>query len=107
MFTYRILARCYRHAGVETRTSAPVQIVRDPTTLQCESCEGLFPAGEGAGYAGGIVSAACDGVRIGKAVIASLAVSASRSGSPVADMVAQIGEAAEDISQLTLKKPLY
>ncbi|MBU0553551.1 FAD-binding protein, partial [Myxococcota bacterium] len=46
--------------GVESRTSAPVRITRDPQTLQSVSDPGLYPVGEGAGYAGGIVSAALD-----------------------------------------------
>ena len=49
--------------GVETRTSSPVRIVRNPDTLQHITVEGLYPCGEGAGYAGGIVSAAIDGER--------------------------------------------
>lgn len=49
--------------GVETRTSAPVRIIRDRETLQHVRLQGLFPCGEGAGYAGGIVSAAIDGER--------------------------------------------
>ena len=49
--------------GVETRTSAPVRIVRDRETLQHITLKGLYPCGEGAGYAGGIVSAAIDGER--------------------------------------------
>lgn len=49
--------------GVETRTSAPVRILRDRTTLQHVRLQGLFPCGEGAGYAGGIVSAGVDGER--------------------------------------------
>lgn len=49
--------------GVETRTSSPVRIVRDAETLQHRQIKGLFPCGEGAGYAGGIVSAAVDGER--------------------------------------------
>lgn len=49
--------------GVETRTSSPVRIVRDNDSLQHIEIEGLFPCGEGAGYAGGIVSAAVDGER--------------------------------------------
>ena len=49
--------------GVETRTSAPVRIVRDRETLQHVRVKGLFPCGEGAGYAGGIVSAGIDGER--------------------------------------------
>ncbi|CAM9389388.1 unnamed protein product, partial [Choristocarpus tenellus] len=59
--------------GVETRTSSPVQIERDPTTMECLSMPGLFPTGEGAGYAeGGIVSAAVDGMRVGTAMAARL-----------------------------------
>ena len=49
--------------GVETRTSSPVRIVRDSETLMHVRIEGLFPCGEGAGYAGGIVSAGVDGER--------------------------------------------
>lgn len=55
-------------AGVESRTSTPVRIPRDGSTLMHLSVAGLFPAGEGAGYAGGIVSAALDGVRTAEAV---------------------------------------
>jgi uncharacterized protein len=54
--------------GVESRTSAPVRIVRDDATLQSPSVRGLYPGGEGAGYAGGIVSAAIDGMNIAKAI---------------------------------------
>ena len=50
--------------GVESRTSAPVRIPRDPATLQHPVVAGLFPCGEGAGYAGGIMSAAMDGERV-------------------------------------------
>lgn len=49
--------------AVETRTSAPVRIIRSNETLQHVRLEGLFPCGEGAGYAGGIVSAGVDGER--------------------------------------------
>lgn len=55
-------------AGVESRTSTPVRIPRDAETLMHPETEGLFPAGEGAGYAGGIISAALDGERIAIAV---------------------------------------
>ena len=48
--------------GVESRTSSPIRIVRDPETFQCPQVPGLFPGGEGAGYAGGIVSSALDGI---------------------------------------------
>ncbi len=89
--------------GVETRTSAPIRVDRDPITLESPSLAGLFPSGEvraarvhaccwllvlrvlraalwgssacraqGAGYAGGIVSAAVDGVRVGQALLAAL-----------------------------------
>lgn len=54
--------------GVETRTSSPVRIVRDKETLQHITVRGLFPCGEGAGYAGGIVSAGVDGERCAEAV---------------------------------------
>lgn len=54
--------------GVESRTSTPVRIPRHPETLMHEEVAGLFPAGEGAGYAGGIISAALDGERVAEAV---------------------------------------
>lgn len=54
--------------GVESRTSTPVRIPRDGETLMHPELKGLFPAGEGAGYAGGIVSAALDGERVADAV---------------------------------------
>lgn len=54
--------------AVETRTSSPVRIVRDRDTLQHIRVEGLFPCGEGAGYAGGIVSAGVDGERCAESV---------------------------------------
>ena len=58
--------------GVETRTSAPVRITRDKETLQHVHVKGLFPCGEGAGYAGGIVSAGIDGERCAEAAKAFL-----------------------------------
>ena len=58
--------------GIETRTSSPVRILRDGETLQHVSVAGLFPCGEGAGYAGGIVSAAVDGERCAEAAAAFL-----------------------------------
>lgn len=58
--------------GVETRTSAPVRVVRNAASCESVSTPGLFPAGEGAGYAGGIVSAAVDGLKAGNAVLAAL-----------------------------------
>lgn len=55
-------------AGVESRTSSPVKIPRDKETLQHPQVAGLFPCGEGAGYAGGIISAAIDGINCASAV---------------------------------------
>lgn len=55
--------------GVESRTSSPVKIPRDKETLEHPQLRGLFPCGEGAGYAGGIVSAAMDGERCAEAVV--------------------------------------
>ena len=55
--------------GIETRTSSPVRITRNPDTLQALGLSGLYPCGEGAGYAGGIVSAAVDGVRVAEQVM--------------------------------------
>jgi uncharacterized FAD-dependent dehydrogenase len=57
--------------GFETRTSSPVRIPRRDDTLEHPEVHGLYPCGEGAGYAGGIVSAALDGLRIADAACAS------------------------------------
>ncbi len=54
--------------GIETRTSSPVRITRDRETLQSLNTRGLYPAGEGAGYAGGILSAGVDGIKVAEAV---------------------------------------
>ena len=59
--------------GPEARGSAPVRIVRDEATRQTPGIEGVYPVGEGAGYAGGIVSAAVDGLRSVKAVVVKYA----------------------------------
>ena len=53
----------------ETRSSSPVCILRNADTLESVSVKGLYPCGEGAGYAGGIVSAACDGIRCAERII--------------------------------------
>lgn len=58
--------------GIESRTSCPVRVTRDSESLQSISHLGLYPAGEGAGYAGGITSAACDGVRIADKIVEQL-----------------------------------
>lgn len=55
--------------GLETRSSSPVRIPRDPATHECAGVRNLFPAGEGAGYAGGIISAAADGMRVAEALL--------------------------------------
>lgn len=60
--------------GLETRTSSPVRIVRDNGTLQHVTVKGLFPCGEGAGYAGGIVSAGIDGERCAEGVAGYLGI---------------------------------
>ena len=57
--------------GVESRSSSPVTVVRDRSCCAV-GAPGLFPCGEGAGYAGGIMSAATDGIRCAEALIASL-----------------------------------
>ncbi|NQT57626.1 MAG: FAD-dependent oxidoreductase [Bacteroidetes bacterium] len=54
--------------GVESRTSSPVRVLRDPELLECRGLKGLYPAGEGAGYSGGIVSSALDGENVAAAV---------------------------------------
>jgi uncharacterized FAD-dependent dehydrogenase len=58
--------------GIETRTSSPVRITRDNETLQSLNLRGLYPAGEGAGYAGGILSAGVDGIKVAEALAKSL-----------------------------------
>jgi uncharacterized FAD-dependent dehydrogenase len=58
--------------GVETRTSSPLRITRAADTLQSLNVRGLYPAGEGAGYAGGILSAGVDGIKVAEAVARSL-----------------------------------
>jgi uncharacterized protein len=60
--------------GVESRTSSPLRIPRDPDTLESHELAGLYPAGEGAGYAGGIMSAAMDGLRVAERVARAAAV---------------------------------
>jgi uncharacterized FAD-dependent dehydrogenase/SAM-dependent methyltransferase len=57
--------------GIETRTSSPVRVSRDDSSLQAVGMSGMFPAGEGAGFAGGIVSAAVDGHTVAEAVLRS------------------------------------
>ena len=60
-------------AGPESRGSSPVRIDRDNTSRESSGIPGLFPVGEGAGYAGGIVSAAVDGLKTAKAIVAKYA----------------------------------
>jgi uncharacterized FAD-dependent dehydrogenase len=54
--------------GIESRTSSPVRIPRDKETCEYTGISGIYPAGEGPGYAGGIVSAAIDGMRCAQAI---------------------------------------
>ena len=54
--------------GIETRTSSPLRITRDPHSMQSLNTRGLYPAGEGAGYAGGILSAGVDGIKVAEAL---------------------------------------
>ena len=58
--------------GVETRTSSPIRIKRDDNSLQSVNTKGLYPCGEGAGYAGGILSAGVDGIRVAEAVMLAI-----------------------------------
>ncbi|WP_019341761.1 NAD(P)/FAD-dependent oxidoreductase [Stutzerimonas stutzeri] len=58
--------------GIETRTSSPVRIKRDNESLQSINTRGLYPAGEGAGYAGGILSAGVDGIKVAEAVATAI-----------------------------------
>lgn len=66
--------------GIESRTSSPIRITRDPETFQCTQVRNLYPCGEGAGYAGGIVSSAIDGINC--AVAASEALDAEKEEKP-------------------------
>ncbi|RYF78219.1 MAG: FAD-dependent oxidoreductase [Comamonadaceae bacterium] len=68
--------------GVETRTSSPIRIARDNDTLQCPGIAGLYPAGEGAGYAGGILSAGVDGIKVAEAVARGIARTAEQQRVP-------------------------
>ncbi|HDZ56835.1 MAG TPA: NAD(P)/FAD-dependent oxidoreductase [Pseudomonas xinjiangensis] len=58
--------------GIETRTSSPIRIKRDNESLQSINTRGLYPAGEGAGYAGGILSAGVDGIKVAEAVATAM-----------------------------------
>ncbi len=58
--------------GIESRTSSPIRITRDSKSLQSISHQGLYPCGEGAGYAGGITSAACDGISVAESICLQL-----------------------------------
>jgi len=69
--------------GIETRTSSPVRITRDHETLQSLNVRGLYPAGEGAGYAGGILSAGVDGIKVAEAVAKSIMSTSALSAPPI------------------------
>jgi uncharacterized FAD-dependent dehydrogenase len=64
---------CALLTGVETRTSSPLRMARHDKTLECLNTPGLFPGGEGAGYAGGILSAAIDGIKLAEQVALAIA----------------------------------
>jgi len=68
--------------GVETRTSSPVRLPRHKTTLESVNTPGLFPAGEGAGFAGGILSAAIDGIKVAEAVALTRRLRLQHPGAP-------------------------
>jgi uncharacterized FAD-dependent dehydrogenase len=68
--------------GVETRTSSPLRIRRQSDSLQSENTPGLYPAGEGAGFAGGILSAAIDGVKVAEALASAVALNPPLPPSP-------------------------
>jgi uncharacterized FAD-dependent dehydrogenase len=81
-FERRIPGYCGADAlltGVETRTSSPLRMPRDPTSLESCNVAGLYPAGEGAGYAGGILSAAIDGIKVAEQVALRLVPAAAAS----------------------------
>ena len=61
--------------GVESRSSSPVRMDRDSETLQSLTVKGVYPSGEGAGFAGGIVSAGIDGIKCAEAMIQAFAPS--------------------------------
>ena len=67
--------------GVETRTSSPLRITRGRRLPEPQRA-GLYPAGEGAGYAGGILSAGVDGIEVAEALATALLISPSRPASP-------------------------
>jgi len=69
--------------GIETRTSSPVRITRDNDTLQSLNTRGLYPAGEGAGYAGGILSAGVDGIKVAEALALEMLADYQGSGEGV------------------------
>ena len=73
--------------GVETRTSAPLQITRGANG-QSLNTAGLYPAGEGAGYAGGILSAGVDGIRMAEAVVLGMGLPAATPSSALAQATA-------------------
>ncbi len=78
--------------GVETRTSSPVRITRDHETLQSLNLRGLYPAGEGAGYAGGILSAGVDGIKVAEA-LAKAMLTDLQSGDLASDKIKGAGHA--------------
>ncbi len=74
--------------GIETRTSSPIRIKRDNATLQSINTRGLYPAGEGAGYAGGILSAGVDGIKVAEALALAMLADAGESNGVAAGATA-------------------
>lgn len=68
--------------GIETRTSSPVRITRDRESLQSLNTRGLYPAGEGAGYAGGILSAGVDGIKVAESVARAMVADSDAGSAP-------------------------
>jgi uncharacterized FAD-dependent dehydrogenase len=90
--------------GVETRTSSPVQITRDPKTFESISMRGLYPTGEGAGYAGGIISAAVDGINVAQAIIKQSSQVTSLSSK--SNRATSIGSSSSKLPRLSRAKSL-
>ena len=79
-------------AGVESRTSSPLRIPRDHATMESSTIAGIYPCGEGAGYAGGITSAAMDGMKTAEAIIAKYAIPKIKTSIIRGEMIDETGK---------------
>ena len=79
-------------AGVESRTSSPLRILRDHATMESSTIAGIYPCGEGAGYAGGITSAAMDGMKTAEAIIAKYAIPKIKTSIIRGEMIDETGK---------------